>query len=343
MDTIFNNPNVPPGYEDPDPGDVHQTPRLQIVPNYDIAITGGLGFIGTALVDHLSPKDVTSNILVLDHQRRAIAIPHRSVRPGVRNLFHAGCDIVEDSDSLCRRFRGVHTVYHLAAASHSSIEDNEQLFKTNVMGTMNVLNAAMECYVKKIVVLSSSEIYGSRLHLRQREDETALRPRNPYAASKASADLLAQSYMVRYGAPIVVLRPCNAFGPGQTASRLIPTLIRAALENAPLTVYGGGKCSREWIYIDDLVRAIATAAELPAGVYNIGSNQTRSVHRVAEEILKRIPESTSTIEERHDLYGQDTQIFLSSEKFITACRGSWHPEVSFEAGLDRTIKDYRLL
>ena len=285
----------------------------------DILVTGGCGFIGSNFIRYLLGKWAGVRIVNLDRLTYAGKLENlsdvESVYGGTRYFFVQG-DICDRSlvDSL---FNGLgHGVRHgspgptpsvvvnFAAESHvdRSIADSAEFIRTNIMGTGVLLEAwrswrgdapsvdgpPKEGGLRPLFLqVSTDEVYGSLGDQGSFSEDSPLCPNSPYAASKASADLLVRSYHETYGLPVVITRCCNNYGPYQFPEKFIPLMIGRALSGGRLPVYGDGSNVREWLHVDDHCSAIALVLQAgQAGrVYNIGSGVERPNLAVAEEIL----------------------------------------------------------
>jgi dTDP-glucose 4,6-dehydratase len=209
---------------------------------------------------------------------------------------------------------------------------------TNVQGTQTFLDAATEANIDRFLQISTDEVYGQILDGKFAEDDQ-LNPRNPYAATKAGADLLAQSFQTTHDLPVVITRTCNNFGPRQHPEKLIPKFIQNAADGKTLPVYGDGSNVREWIYIEDNCRALdVVLREGTVGqVYNIGSSIEKTNLEVTKAILKAVGASEDLIEFVEDRAGHDQRYALETEKIESL---GWEPRYTFEAGLDQTVDYY---
>jgi len=303
-----------------------------------ILVTGGAGFIGSNFVHYLLDEHedevVTLDALtyagsrdnldeVLDHPR------HEFVEGDIRDRDLV-TDLVADADA----------VVNFAAESHvdRSIEGAEPFVSTNVQGTQTLLDAANDEGVERFLQISTDEVYGQVLDGKFSEDDP-LNPRNPYAATKAGADLLAQSYETTHDLPVLITRTCNNFGPRQHPEKLIPKFIQNAADGYSLPVYGDGSNVREWIYVEDNCRALdLVLREGDVGeVYNIGSHAEKTNLEVTEAILEAVGASEDLIEFVEDRAGHDQRYALETEKVEAL---GWAPQYSFEEGLDRTVDYY---
>jgi dTDP-glucose 4,6-dehydratase len=307
-----------------------------------LLITGGAGFIGSALV------------------RMAVAEGHDVVNLDL--LTYAGnLDNVAEvaGNSLYRFVQGdiadsalveplvaevkPDAILHLAAESHvdRSIHSPKPVIQTNLVGTFTLLEAARKLAVPRFVHVSTDEVYGS-LEAPLEADETfPLEPSSPYSSSKAGSDLLALSYFKTFGMNVSVTRASNNYGPYQFPEKLIPLMISHALEDKPLPVYGDGQQVRDWLYVDDHCRGIlAVLANGRAGeIYNIGGNCSLPNLDVVNRILSITGKPTSLITRVTDRPGHDRRYALSSAKLER--EAGWAPRMNFEQGLQATVDWYR--
>jgi dTDP-glucose 4,6-dehydratase len=303
-----------------------------------ILVTGGAGFIGSNFVQHLldaTAHDVvtldaltyagdTSNLDgTLDDPR------HEFVEGDIRDRELVD-DLVADADA----------VVNFAAESHvdRSIDSSEHFVSTNVQGTQALLDAAKQADVDRFVQISTDEVYGE-IEDGVFTEGDALAPRNPYAATKAGADLLAKSYHVTHDLPVIITRSSNNFGPRQHPEKLIPKFIENAAAGEPLPVYGDGTNVREWTYVMDNCRAVRLALEegTPGEVYNIGSGHELQNIEVTEAILDGVGASDELIEFVEDRPGHDQRYALATEKIESL---GWSPEWTFDDALEATIDYY---
>jgi dTDP-glucose 4,6-dehydratase len=239
--------------------------------------------------------------------------------------------------------RGVDAVINFAAESHvdRSILESEAFIRTNVVGTLNLLELCRKKKVGRYLQISTDEVYGSLGPESAFTEDTPLAPNSPYAASKASADLLVRSYCRTHGFPGIVTRCSNNYGPNQFPEKLIPLLISNAMHGMPLPVYGDGLYVRDWIHVRD--HCAAVDAVLQKGedgeVYNIGARQERTNLQVARRILKELGKDESLITFVEDRPGHDRRYAIDPAKMEN--RLEWRPQILFEDGLRETIDWYR--
>ena len=221
-----------------------------------VLVTGGAGFISSGMIRYLleaTPYEVVS----LDALTYAGSIDNLADVMGHERLAFVHGDI-RDAALVRDVVAEVDVIVNAAAESHveKSIEEGASEFvTTNVEGTQILLDAIRETPVERFILISSSEVYGTA-EAAPMDEEHALNPRSPYAATKAGADRLAYSYWVTYGLPIVIVRPFNNYGPHQHPEKVVPRFITQALCDEPLTIHGDGRASRDWLYVVDDAEAI---------------------------------------------------------------------------------------
>jgi dTDP-glucose 4,6-dehydratase len=304
-----------------------------------VLVTGGAGFIGSHLVDRLLEEPGT-RVTVLDRLStggsRANLEEHEEgprFRLVVGDILDAGAvrELVETADA----------VIHAAAESHvdRSIAEPREFLTVNVMGTQAVLETCRDSGTRMLMI-STDEVYGAGDPAGGVFDEDhALAPRSPYAASKAAADLLCQAYVVTYGANVTVLRGTNAYGPRQI-ERVVPTYTMAALEGRPIPVYGHGEQRREFLHVRDWVRAALLVLDRgePGIVYNVGAGHELSNLELARTICRLAGAPESLISFVPDRPGHDFRYGVTSDRVQAL---GWRPQIPFQEGLARTIEWYR--
>ena len=239
--------------------------------------------------------------------------------------------------------KGADAVVHFAAETHvdRSILDAGSFVVTDVVGTYSVLEACRKRDVPRLLHISTDEVYGEAGDTPCAED-APLRPKSPYAASKAGADRLAWSYHATYGLPVVVSRCTNNYGPYQHPEKLIPLFVTNAIEDQPLPMYGTGRNSRDWIHVDDHCAALdrlLSARGVEGEVFNIGADQERDVRAVGEAILHALGKPALLLRPVPDRPGNVERHAVDWGKIRT--RLGWRPQRTFEAGLRETVEWYR--
>jgi dTDP-glucose 4,6-dehydratase len=306
-------------------------------------ITGGAGFIGCNFVHQLMRRYPLARVTVLDKLTYAGNPANLDpVRESPRFRFVQG-DIADSIVVDPLLATGFDFVLNFAAETHvdRSIGDPSSFVRTDVFGVYVLLEAIRRNPVSLFVQISTDEVYGEILGDPATE-ESALKPRNPYAASKAGGDRLAYSYWATYDLPLVVTRCSNNYGPYQYPEKLIPLFVTNALEDQRLPVYGTGRNTRDWIHVADHVSALLTLLQTPGiegEVFNIGAGNEQDVLAIAERLLTLTGKPTSLLAQVVDRPGHDRRYALDSGKLRRLT--GWRPEVPFEDGLRDAVTWYR--
>ena len=298
-----------------------------------ILITGGAGFLGTHLVEHWVNLGHVVSILNTKSKRSDDLV----------GSFNSDVEIiwgnVEDYETVKSSVKDKDLVVHLAAKVNvdQSVVSPRDYLKTNLDGTINILEAA-RLYGVKVIYESSREVYGDIPESPVNEN-SSLKPKSPYALSKAVADSICYGYYTSYKLEIMILRCCNVYGSNQRAGKLgafIPRLVEQALNGGELTIYGSGNQRREYIHVSDLVRAhdlIINNGDFSGNIINIGTSQYYSVSEIAERISSRLSAHIVHVESRQ---GEIPGFILDSS--IIKSMG-FVPQIDFWDGLDSYI-DY---
>jgi dTDP-glucose 4,6-dehydratase len=312
-----------------------------------ILVTGGAGFIGSNFVRYLYNKYPEYRLLVVDALTYAGNVhncPDGAMGSGRYEFWYGDVRNGELMDTLVSQSD---VVVHMAAESHvtRSIYDNKLFFETDVLGTQAVANAIVKHSdrVERFIHISTSEVYGSAMTDKMSE-EHPLNPMSPYASAKCGADRLVYSYWTTYDIPALIVRPFNNYGPYQHLEKAVPRFVTSVLLGEPLTVHGDGSAKRDWIFVEEHCEALdgllhADLAKVKGQVINIGSEVDRSILQVAEAVLEAMKPSASQIEFIGDRPGQVFRHTCDAKK-LTDLIG-WKPLLSFEQGLERTIRWYR--
>ena len=233
-------------------------------------------------------------------------------------------------------------VIHGAAESHvdNSILSSHDFVRTNVIGTHSMLEAALKVHTPdKFINISTDEVYGNVEKGYSKEGD-AFDPRSPYSSTKASADLLGQSYYTTHGLPVITTRCSNNFGPRQHIEKFIPKVITNILTKKKIPLYGDGKNIREWIYIKDNFHGLMTIMDkgVPGVAYNIGSGNGITNVDVVEAIFNIMPEGRDLVENVKDRLGHDKRYALDCSKLMAL---GWEPKYNFDEAIDYTIGWYK--
>ncbi len=309
-------------------------------------LTGGAGFIGSALALRIVQARPEVRLVVLD------ALTYAGHRENLEGLtegptyrFVRG-DIC-DAELLTRLFseERITHVLHLAAESHvdRSIVGAAPFVRTNVLGTQALLDAARLAKVERFLHVSTDEVYGSLTPTAAPfTEETPLDPTSPYSASKAASDLLALAAAKTHGLPVVVTRCSNNYGPRQLPEKLIPLMTLNALEGKKLPVYGDGQQVRDWIHVDDHARGLLLALDKGqlGRVYNLGGECEKPNLWIVERVLEATNRGRELIEYVTDRPAHDRRYAMN----IARARSElgFEPEVPFEQGLRETVEWYRM-
>ncbi len=306
-----------------------------------ILVTGGAGFIGSNFIRTLLKETDSHSVINLDALTYAGNLENLSdLERDERYRFVKGD--VRDGRLLEKLFSSrVDAVVNFAAESHvdRSIDNPAQFLDTNVGGTMKLLEASLKADVRVFLQVSTDEVYGSLGPTGRFTEDSPMRPNSPYAASKASADLLVRAWHKTYGLPAVITRSSNNYGPYQFPEKFIPLFVTNAIERKKLPLYGDGLNVRDWIHARDNCRAILLALEegSPGEVYNIGGNEERTNLEVARSILDILEKPRDLIRLVEDRPGHDRRYALDSSKIEEL---GFEREFGFEDGLAATVKWY---
>ena len=307
-----------------------------------IIITGGLGFIGSNLINILKNKYFIINI-----DKVSYASNFNNIDPSIKNYKFYKIDINNKIfiKNILKKYNPS-IIFNLAAETHvdRSIDGPKQFIESNILGVFNLLES-IKNYKKKIklIHISTDEVYGDIKKNYKSKEEDAYNPSSPYSASKASGDLLIKSYIRTYKIPAIITNCCNNFGPNQYPEKLIPTIIYNILNKKPIPIYGTGENLREWIYVKDHCDALIKVAQkgIIGENYNIGSGIVLNNIQIAKKIMSTFKKINfnknikSTIHLVKDRPGHDLRYCLDSSKIRNKLK--WKYKSSFDQKINETI------
>jgi dTDP-glucose 4,6-dehydratase len=312
-----------------------------------ILITGGLGFIGSNFYNHISEKYPDYELVILDCETYAANLNNIDNGREARVIKFD----IQDRDRLFKLFEvyGFDTVIHFAAESHvdNSITNPLKFVQTNVIGTINLLDASVKYGIKLFYHISTDEVFGHLGPTGSFDENTPYDPRSPYSASKASSDHFVRAYHHTFGLPVIISNCSNNFGPNQHEEKLIPTIIKNIINGSPIPVYGNGTNVRDWLYVMDHVDAIDTILHKGrvGETYCIGGGNEMNNLRLVKMICDRIDyikeweqDSQELITFVEDRKGHDFRYSINYDKIKTTL--GWEPKTNFNEALDKTIDYY---
>lgn len=306
-----------------------------------IIVTGGAGFIGSNFARHILETHPTHQVTVLDVLTYAGNLESlKDLQGNPRFRFVQGdiCDA-----GLVNNLAKQHdAIVHFAAESHvdRSISDPGVFVRTNVEGTVVLLEAARKHGIKRYVQVSTDEVYGSLGPTGLFTEDTPLAPNSPYSASKASADMMVRSYFETFHMPVMITRCSNNYGPFHFPEKLIPLFITNLLHDEQVPVYGDGLNVRDWLHVADHCQAIDLVLHggVPGEVYNVGGNNERTNIEITKLVLEKLGKPESLIKYVQDRPGHDKRYAIDASKIRREL--GWSPKYNFDTGIDQTIEWY---
>jgi dTDP-glucose 4,6-dehydratase len=313
-----------------------------------IIVTGGLGFIGSNLIELLLKKSFF--VINIDKVTYSSSFYKLVDLKNKKNYKFIKCDIKDKKmEKIFNKFKP-YCIFNLAAETHvdRSIDNPDKFIQSNIVGIFNLL----ECFKNfskrfksKLIHISTDEVYGDILTGRSKEN-SRYQPSSPYAASKAAADHLVRSYIKTYKIPAIVTNCSNNYGPRQHPEKLIPKLIYNTFNNISLPIYGAGRNSREWIFVQDHCEALVKVFQKGkiGEFYNIGSNENLSNIKVCKKILNLAKKSANLGKKVKIIFvkdrpGHDKRYALDSDKINKKVK--WFPKIKFEQGIKLTFDWYK--
>jgi len=303
-----------------------------------VLVTGGCGFIGSNFIKHMVKKYVDYEIINYDKLTYAGKISNVSSCKHYDNYHFVKGDIC-DYEKLKQTISSfnIDIIINFAAESHvdNSIENSDEFIRTNINGTHTLLKLMHEFTIHKFVQISTDEVYGAlKENDRPFTEEHQIEPNSPYAASKASADLLCRSFYETYKYPITITRCSNNYGPNQYPEKLIPLMIQNYLNGKKLPIYGDGKNIRDWVHVQDHCDAIDLVLHKgkDGEVYNIGGEDEKRNLDIIESIINECGgDRWDLIEYVEDRKGHDWRYAMDISKIREELR--WSPKINFKDGI----------
>lgn len=310
---------------------------------HNVLITGGAGFIGSNFVRCFLRAHADVTAVNFDKLTYAGNLENLKDLDGNPRYQFVHGDICERADvEAAFRDHEIDTVVHFAAESHvdRSILGAGVFITTNVLGTQILLDVARSNGIERFVHISTDEVYGSLGTEGKFTEVTPVHPNSPYAASKASSDMVAMAYQHTFGLPVLVTRCSNNYGPYQFPEKLIPLMIVNALHDKQLPVYGDGLNVRDWLHVEDHCSAIdrVLVAGKVGEIYNIGGNNEWKNIDIVRAILRLLQKPDSLIAYVQDRPGHDRRYAIDASKIKREL--GWEPSYTFERGIAETLAWY---
>jgi len=304
-----------------------------------LLVAGGAGFIGSEFVRHTLAAHPGDSVVVLDKLTYAGNMESLAAVEGHAVLTFVHGDVC-DADLVGRLCSEVDVVVNFAAESHvdRSLDAAGQFIQTHVFGTYVLLDGARRAGHSRFLQVSTDEVYGN-ISAGTSVESDALRPRNPYSASKAGGEMIAWAYRTSHALPVITTRGCNTYGPYQYPEKIIPLFITNAIDDEPLPIYGDGGATRDYIHVADHVRGIDAALRLgtPGEDYNVGCGGEISALQVADRILALLDKPATLRRHVDDRPGHDRRYALDTAKLRSL---GWLPRIPFSSGLESTVAWY---
>ena len=302
-----------------------------------VLVTGGAGFIGSTLVRKLLEEQF--EVTVFDDLSTGL---HDNLPKNKKLRFIQGD--VRDFKSVSSAIHKHSYIMHLAAQAFVplSYQLPLQTAEVNATGSLNIFKACLDHNVKRLIHISSSEVYGTAQYTPMNEQHP-FRPHSTYAVAKATADMWAQTLHLEHKLPVIILRPFNTFGPRESLPYFIPEMIRQCLKETTIKV-GNLETSRDFTYVEDTVEAMVTALQTPnleGEIINIGTGKTWKMRDILDLIGKATKtEEKEVVTDKGRMRAKDVTILLSDSNKAKKLLG-WNPTTSLEEGLRRTIEYFK--
>ncbi|KPJ52393.1 hypothetical protein AMJ39_07985 [candidate division TA06 bacterium DG_24] len=309
-----------------------------------LLVTGGAGFIGSNFVRRMLREHPERKMMILDALTYAGNLDNFSEEERSHPNFDFRHGDIRDPKAVADAMKGADQVIHFAAETHvdRSIDNADPFVSTDVKGTQVLLEALRRSDVERFIHISTSEVYGTAESVPMTEDHP-LKPMSPYAGCKVGADRLAYSYYATYDLPIVIIRPFNNYGPNQFPEKLIPFFILNALQDKPLPMYGDGKNTRDWVFVEDCCEGLGRAlaqdlAKLKGEVINLGTGKETNVLTITDQILTHLGKPLELKKFVADRPGHVKRHCASTAKAQKLL--GWRAKTEFKVGLGKMIDWY---
>ena len=294
-----------------------------------VLVTGATGFMGPYLVRKLINKGAQVKVLLKDSIGNLVNVKNQ-ITPVYGNIINQG--------SLDKAVDDVNVVFHLAAISNVNYAAThpKETFETNTKGTLYLLEEARQNEIEKFVCVSTSHVYGIPEYL-PIDEQHPINPREPYAASKAAAEIIVNTYALNYGLKTTIIRPFNLYGAGQSEGFILPSIIKQANEKE-IVELGNLTPTRDFLYIADAISGILTIAESGDGAYNLGSGNETSIKEVVEAVINIINPAKKYVSIKSRKRSKVIDIPRMCADVSKLKKLGWSPTVSLNEGLMKTIK-----
>lgn len=308
--------------------------------NRTVLITGAGGFIGSHLTERLAQKGANVRAFVRYNSRKDEGLLNLLPKK-LHNCLHIIAGDLRDVEAVRQAVKGVDTIFHLGAliAIPYSYLHPREVIETNVMGTLNVLMAAREYDVRRVVHTSTSEVYGTAQYVPINEAHP-LQGQSPYSASKIGADKIIQSFHLSFGLPVTTLRPFNTYGPRQSARAVIPTIIVQALTQEKINL-GSLTPMRDFTFVTDTVAGFIEIAQADAAIgqeINIGAGDCITIGDLAQKILHLVGRNLPIITEEQRLRPEKSEVMrLHASNAKARELIGWEPQITLDEGLSHTL------
>jgi len=304
-----------------------------------LLVSGGAGFIGSEFVRQTVATHPEDSVIVLDKLTYAGNVRNLDPVAELPNFRFVHGDICDPVlvDTLVK---DVDAIVNFAAESHvdRSLEAPGQFIQTDVYGTFVLLEATRRAGHARFLQVSTDEVYGD-VEAGTSSESDPLRPRSPYSASKAGAELMVWAYRASYGLPVITTRGSNTYGPYQYPEKIIPLFITNAIDDQPLPIYGDGSAVRDYIHVSDHARGIDTALRYgkPGEDYNVGFGGATNGLEIADLVLGALGKPAALKQHVRDRLGHDRRYAVNTAKLSAL---DWQPQISLERGLRETVAWY---